>query len=257
MFYIGITDFPSGDQSLDTLRFFDSLCDTPKMAHCKLMVGVMMSFKTMTGKPSKWTSIWPKKEEIGKIFVDHPRAFNALHYADYNGYTSVAHLVEAVEWGGPELHAIQLDMIWPPDVIVKGLKKKHPNIKIVLQINTDALEVVEYNPDLLVEWLRRYDGVVDYALLDKSHGKGVGMEADILLPFLRVIRDRLPDIGLAAAGGLGPYTMHLVEPLIRNIGKDISIDMQGQLRPSGNAEDPICWRRADNALVKAVDMYTH
>lgn len=256
MFYIGICDFPSGEQSLESAQFFDSICDSPRMIGCKLMIGVMMSFKTMTGKPSKWTNIFPKKEDVASIFVDHHRAFNTLHYADYDSNTSVAHLVEAVEWGGPQLHAIQLDMIWPPDVIVKGLKRRFPKLKVVLQINTKALGIVEGNPDLLVEWLKRYGGAVDYALLDKSHGKGIGMEAEVLLPFLRAIADQLPEMGLVGAGGLGPYTMNLAEPLIKEFGTKISLDMQGQLRPSGNAaEDPICWRRADKALVKAVEMY--
>jgi len=252
--YIGICDFPNGDQSLRSARYFKELCASQKMDNFQLMIGVMMSYKTMTGLESKWTSVWPKKEEMADIFVDHPRAMNTLHYADYDCNTSLSHLIEAVEWGGPRLHAIQLDMIWPPDVIVKGLKRKFPNLRVVLQINANALEMVGNDPAILVEWIKKYDGSLDYVLLDKSHGKGVRMDAEVLLPFARAIADKLPNIGLAAAGGLGPSTVYLAEPLIREF-PTISLDMQGKLRPSGNAMDPIDWSMAHTALLLAVAMY--
>lgn len=174
--YIGICDFPNREQALKTAEFFTELCATHNLNR-KLMVGVMMSFKTLTDQPSKWTEAWPKKEEVADIFIDHPAVLNTLHYADYNCQTSEWHLIQATRYGGPNLATIQLDMIWPPDVIIKRLRRSFPHIEIVLQINTMALEVVGNDPDILVVWLKRYGDLLDCVLLDKSHGKGVGMDA--------------------------------------------------------------------------------
>lgn len=254
MHYVGICDFPSGEQSLKTAEFFQRLCVERNLSR-KLMVGVMMSFKTLTGQTSKWAAVWPKNEEVADIFVNHPAVLNTLHYADYDSNTSVWHLLEAAKFGGPRLQAIQLDMIWPPNVIIKGLKRKFPNLQVVLQINTKALEAVDNNPDTLVEWLRKYGSLLDYVLLDKSHGKGVRMDAQGLLPFVREIVDHLPKLQVGVAGGLGPSTMDLVLPIVHEF-PHVSIDAQGQLRPSGNAMDPIDWEMAHEYLSEAVMIFS-
>jgi hypothetical protein len=254
MHYIGICDFPSGEQALKTAEFFQKLCADHRL-NSKLMVGVMMSFKTLTDTPSKWATAWPKKEDVADIFVDHPAVLNTLHYADYDCNTSVWHLFEAAKFGGPRLHAIQLDMIWPPDVIVKGLKRKFPDLEVVLQINTKALEAVENNPNTLVEWLKKYNGVLNYVLLDKSHGRGVGMDAQGLLPFVRAISDHLPNLQIGVAGGLGPYTMDLLFPITIEF-QNVNIDAQGRLRPSGSALDPIDWEMAHEYLAQAVTIFS-
>lgn len=254
MQYIGICDFPGCEQTLATAKFFQKLCEGHRLNR-RLMVGVMMSFKTLTGEPSKWAAAWPKNEEVRDIFVRHPFVFNTLHYADYDSNTTLWHLLEAAKFGGPRLQAIQLDMIWPPDVIIKGLKRKFPDLKVVLQINTLALEAVENKPDLLIEWLRKYNGILDYVLLDKSHGKGLGMDAQGLLPFVRAISDHLPNLQIGVAGGLGPSTMDLVLPIVHEF-PNVSIDAQGKLRPSGSALDPIDWEMAHEYLCEAVTIFS-
>lgn len=254
MHYIGICDFPSGGQTLDTARLFDDLRRSHQL-NSKLMVGVMMSFKTLNGEPSKWSAAWPKNEEVADIFVDHPAVMNTLHFADYDGNTTLWHLLQAAKFGGPRLHAIQLDMIWPPDVIVKGLRRKFPDVQVVLQINTKALEAVDNDPDTLVEWLKKYGDLLDYVLLDKSHGRGVGMDAQGLLPFVRAISDRLPKLEVGVAGGLGPSTMDLLLPVVHEF-PNVNIDAQGKLRSSGNALDPIDWEMAHEYLREAVTIFS-
>lgn len=254
MHYIGICDFPSREQALKTAEFFQKLC-AERNLNRKLMVGVMMSFKTLTGQPSKRTAAWPKNEEVAEIFVDHPAVLNTLHYADYTCNTSVWHLLEAAKFGGPRLQAIQLDMIWPPDVIVKGLRRKFPNLQVVLQINTMALEAVGNDPAILVEWLRKYGNLLDYVLLDKSHGEGKEMKAHELLPFVIAISNHLPNLQVGVAGGLGPSTMDLVLPIVYEF-PHVSIDAQGKLRPSGSALDPIDWGMAHEYLSEAVTIFS-
>lgn len=254
--YIGICDYMTSQQSLRSANLFQTLCTTRGLTNRKLMIGTMMSFKTLNGEPSKWSVAWAKNEYVAKIFIDHPSVFNTLHYADYNCNTSTSHLIEAAEWGGPNLHALQLDMVWPPDVIIRGLKRKFPNLKIILQVNTNAMAQMQDSPLLVSQQLQKYGEGVDYALLDKSHGRGVGMDATVLLEFVRVISDNLPNISIAVAGGLGPNTMHLAEPIVKEF-PNVSIDAQGKLRPSGSAMDPIDWNMADKYLEHAVKLFAY
>ncbi len=225
------------------------------MSEWKLMVGVMISFKTMTGVASRWASVWPKREELAEIFVEHPRAFNTLHYADYDNNSLLFHWLNAIDWGGKHLHAIQLDMIWPDPYMVRKLREARPETKVVLQVNANALSEIEDKPTFLIQELARYGDSVDYVLLDKSHGKGLGMDAEGLLPFAMAITENLPNMGIAVAGGLGPTTMDLVLPIVREFPK-VSIDAQGRLRPSGNAMDPIDWAMADEYLIRAFEVFS-
>lgn len=252
--YIGICDFPSGEQTLKTAEFFRELCVSHRLSR-KLMVGVMMSFKTLTGQPSKRTKSWPKNEEVADIFINHPAVLNTLHYADYNYNTSAWHLLEAAKFGGPRLQAIQLDMIWPPGVIIKKLKKAFPHLKIMLQTNTMALEAVHNDPNVLIAWLKQYGDLLDGILLDKSHGEGVEMNALELLPFVIAVADHLPRLQIGVAGGLGPNTMDLVLPVVYEF-PSVSIDAQGKLRPSGNNMDLIDWEMAHEYLREAATIFS-
>ena len=69
----------------------------------------------------------------------------------------------------------------------------------------------------------------------------------------RAIKENIPEFGIVVAGGLGPRTLHLIEPIIEEF-PDISIDAQGQLRPSHNALDPIDWDMAGEYLTKSLQM---
>ena len=250
--YIGITDFKTVDQVRHMIAVFEAnRLQSAIKADRKLMVGVMMSYKTLNHIPSKWAAVWPTSQEIGDIFIDHPLVLNALHYADFDGQTQALHLQTAAFYGGKHLHAIQLDMIWPdPDMIYEFLQGD-PGFGIILQVNALALEKVGNDPASLIRQLRRYKGLVSVVLLDKSMGKGMGMDAEGLLPFARAIAGSDLGFGLAAAGGLGPDTLHLVEPLLREF-PTLSIDAQGKLKPGGDPLQPTDWDLASAYLIKAL-----
>jgi hypothetical protein len=211
----------------------------------RVHVGVMMSRKTLKGIPSKYTHAFPHRDEVAGIFNPHPWLFNVLHYADYEGIDVLACLLEAADYGGPNMDAMQLDMIWPDPAVLRVVCRDYPRIKFILQVNSESLNAVANDPVLLVHKLREYDDMLSHILLDKSMGKGVGMDAQALLPFVREVHTQLPQIQIAAAGGLGPDTLHLIEPIINEFPGVISCDAQGKLRSSGDARDPIEWAKAD------------
>lgn len=248
--YIGITDFMNFAQVEQMIAVFRA--HQSPLSDRQLHVGVMMSYKTLNGIATKWSKAFPHPIEIEGIFASRD-TFNCLHYADYdNSKNYYLDLALALSYCGKHLDGVQLDMVWPdPDDIHKALEADGKYPQVILQVGKNAIEACGNDPGRVVARLKPYEGVIDRVLLDKSMGKGLGMDAVGLLPYARAIRDAFPDISIGAAGGLGPDTMDLVLPLLEEF-PDLSIDAQGKLRPSGNALDPIDWDMASRYLERAL-----
>ena len=252
--YIGITDFTDVGQVQKMSKVFAA--HLPPGSRRMLHVGIMMSYKTLHNIPSRWQNAFPPKEKIKDIFSSD-EVYNCLHYADYDNNPDLWKiLAKAISYGGVGIHALQLDMIWPdPGQIAHGVHTSRKQIEVILQIGKNALERVNNDPQAVIEKLSDYEGIIHRVLLDKSMGRGLGMDANGLIPFARAIRKNFPKLGIGAAGGLGPETIQLVEPLVK-LFPDLSIDAQGRLRPSGNALDPIDWNMAGKYLIKALQLFT-
>lgn len=253
--YIGITDFMNLTEVRRMLKVFRANLATGSKR--KLHIGVMMSYKTLQNLPTKWSVAFPSKETIRDIF--HPinrdgdkYTYNCLHYADYDHLTQFRDLALALEWAGPFVEAVQLDMPWPDPVMIDtAIHTSRKNPEVILQVGQRSIDEAGNNPDEIVNRLKDYKNIIHRVLLDKSMGRGLGMDADGLLPYARVIKNAFPQLGLVVAGGLGPTSMNLVEPLLEEF-PDISIDAQGKLRPSGSALEPIDWDMAEQYLVEAL-----
>lgn len=249
--YIGITDFMTFEQVLHMRRVLKSNIKSGQQR--RLHVGVMMSRKTLNGLETKWTDAFPPKETIEHIF-SRDDVMNCLHYADYKSVDVWQNLLMAISWGGVGINALQLDMVWPdPGQIERAVVSSQKHLEVILQVGQDAIDQAHNNPQEVVQRLRDYRGIIEYVLLDKSMGRGVGMDARGLIPFVHAIKEALPTISIAVAGGLGPNSVKLVEPLIEQF-PDISIDAQSKLRPSGDALDPIDWSMAEEYLIKALEL---
>lgn len=253
--YIGITDFMNREQVEAMLAVFGAHLTGGRRR--RLHVGVMMSQKTLNGLPTKWADAYPPKEAIADIFsARDPLLMRCLHYADYTAVDFWHNLSKALYWGGRGMDALQLDMVWPaPDTIAGVIcdAKRSASLEVILQINAVAMAQVGDYPRRVVERLRAYEGVIDHVLLDKSMGRGVPLSTTELLPFIRAIANAFPGLGLTVAGGLGPYTMGSIAPIVREF-PHVSIDAQGRLRPSGDAHDPVDWRLAEQYLVEALQL---
>lgn len=248
--YIGITDFASAKQARRSAEHF--VRHAAGIPH-KLHVGVMMSRKTLDGIPSKWTSVFPEKERVARIFIRHPRVLNVLHYAEYDGIDVLAHLIQVQRYGGAHLHAIQLDMIWPASEELKAFRDEYPEVSLILQIGETALERLEGRPERVIEQLARYGKTIDTVLMDLSMGRGRPLLSGVLAKYLGEITLAFPHLRLAVAGGLGPDTTHLVRPLLEEF-PELSVDAQSKLRTSGNAAEPIEWERADEYVERMVEL---
>jgi hypothetical protein len=144
-------------------------------------------------------------------------------------------------------------MIWPNPKLVKYIVDTY-RIPVILQVNKVAMDRCHSDPGLVSDMLLHMYGTgVSGVLFDKSMGKGEGMDAKFLRRFVEYFSINRPDLHVAVAGGLGPVSLNLVEPLIHSYPV-LSFDAQGQLRDSGDSKEPIDWIRADNYVKKAVEL---
>lgn len=249
--YIGITDFMTFEQVQRMLTVFNSNLGLTQ--NRRLHVGVMMSYKTLHDIETKWTRAFPVKEIIAEIFGSD-ETMNCLHYADYKSVDVLQSFCRAIEFGGKGINALQLDMVWPyPHEIAEAVRASNKKLEIILQVGENAITQARNSPQEVVERLRDYEGIIHYVLLDMSMGRGLGMSTSRLFPFVRVIKEAFPGLRIAVAGGLGPESINLVEPLYKEF-PDISIDAQSRLRPSCNALDPIDWDMGEEYLVESLKL---
>jgi len=247
--FVSITNFT---KRVEVDKMVEVLKRSRGIYNCYLGVGPMMSFKTLNGFKTTWSTVFPKNNQYAGIFIDDINVVNVLHYADYSkevrgghrDHTLMANLPQAVRLCGPHLHAIQLDMIWPDPDQVKMFRNQFPNIEIIFQANGNALEEVGNDPSRLVRKLRKYDDSINGVLLDKSMGEGKELNAGFLFPFMCEIRAQLPQLVLAAAGGLGPGQFHLLEPLAQE-HPFISCDAQSKICVESSAKKPIDLSRCE------------
>lgn len=250
--YIGITDFTKFVQVEAMLEVFKKYLRPGSQR--KLHVGVMMSYKTLNGIPSKWSGIFPDKNQIREIFSSL-ETYNCIHYVDYDGYPEAwKSISQAITHGGIHIHAVQLDMVWPePGQIANAIHTSRKRVEVILKLGKYALDDADNDPQQIVKKLEDYEGVIHRVLLEKGMGQSKGMDAAELLLFAKAIREAFPSLGIGVAGGLGPKTLHHVKPFIEVI-PNLSIDAQGQLRPSGSIQEPIDWSMAGSYLQQALQL---
>lgn len=219
--YIGVTGFMSQAEVSAVLEV------VPRGAAHKLMVGVLASWKTVSGRGNKHPGRYPTMADIGGIFVDDPRTINLVHYATDDVHTLPEQTEELERHIGPHHMGYQFNLCWPePSIVSKSLRTDH---RVVLQIGKAALAILNRDPQNLAEALDFYDGLITDVLIDPSGGEGKAFDPVVARERLRAIRDRHPRLGLGVAGRLSAKALYMVEPLIR-LFPNLSIDAESRLR---------------------------
>jgi hypothetical protein len=220
--YVGVTGFMS------RVEVNEALAMIPEGSKRRLMVGVLMSSKTLAGETNKWPGRYPKKDAVADIFVDDPRALNLIHYNTDNPNNLCTELRRIVELAGSHLDGFQLNIAWPAASQIELFHEAFPDLYLLLQIGGKAMEQVGDSAGRLIDLIGSYVPMIDAVLIDPSGGKGEPFDVQKAAMFLRVIR-RDFDLGLGLAGGLGPDTLHSLDPFIKEF-PDLSIDAEGRLR---------------------------
>lgn len=222
--YVGITGFTKKSEVETAL---ESLPKTPGKR--KLMVGVLASSRTL--KTNSLPNRYPKRKELGKIFLPHPRVLNLIHFSTTEPESLYDQLMEVRELAGPHCHGFQLNVAWPnPDVLEKLAFQSGQETVVVLQTGRRAMEMVDNSPaKLALKVATEYAIGARYILLDASGGKGESLNAEKLGDYLYALAKKETSLGLGIAGGLSPSTLYTVAPLIRAFA-NLSIDAEGRLR---------------------------
>jgi len=218
------------------------LDSAPQNPGRKIMIGVLANSNTIRWIPNARPNRCPGPEEMGNIFQKHPLALNLVHYNTSEPETLFEQMLEVLRLAGPNCHGLQLNIAWPEpralaNLVLNGWKT------IALQIGDRALEAVNRSPEKLAKKVARdykkpHRELIDYVLLDLSGGQGKPLNPEIMRPYLRALRSKNPALGLGVSGGLGPSTLDLVAPLIREF-PNLSIDAEAGLRDKDDCLDPL------------------
>jgi len=227
--YVGVSGFMRQDEVREALAAFPD-CGR------SLMVGPLVSAKTLSGQRNKYPNRYPLVEDIAGIFVDDPRCLNLIHYSSDvapDGGT----LIRLLDLGGPHCHGFQFNGTWPRvwalDRLLRAAEKSERPLRIVLQARR--------GPDgfVLPSDVEYGDAATDI-LLDASGGRGLPLDVVTAREGLRELD--WDGVGHGVAGGLCAETVGALAPLLAEY-PDLSIDAEGRLR---TAEDHL-----DMAKVRA------
>lgn len=218
--YIGVTGFISRDEVNEALK-------EVFLSEYRLMVGVLMSSKTLRGEQNKWPHRYPKKDEVGGIFIDSERVLNLIHYSTDQPEGLPEQLKEITTLAGPYLDGFQLNISWPSVDSLKEYFEAYPEKTLILQIGSRALSKIE-SLEKFKELLTAYRPIISGVLIDESDGTGRLFDSDRASHYLQTASE-VQGLGLGVAGGLQTQTLHQLYPLIEKFS-GLSIDAEGGLR---------------------------
>ncbi len=235
--YVGVTGFTTREQVAAVL---------PALRHnYRLMVGVLVSQKTLAGLPNKYPLRYPKVADVADVFVDDPRCLNLVHYCSSTP-PDVDTLQKLADVAGPRCHGYQFNGAWPePDALATVLGQK--GLRLVLQLQ----------PGVFVGDLFPYyrEGLVTDVLIDGSGGRGEAIPLDgATHTRVNVLRGTTA-WGVGIAGGLcEAEILRLLVFLCAH--PNLSLDAEGKLR-DGDAGGALNLERARAWVMGACEALHH
>lgn len=229
--YIGIAGVTSRIEAELALGRFRKYAETSDVER-KLMIGALVSLKTLYEKKNKYPNRYPDVSKLPDIFYNrHDDALNIIHYSTDEYETLYAQLLALHHLAGEYLDGFQLNVVWPDFEEIALYKTKYPNKKIILQVGRRA-----FNDKEFTDKIKEYDGLIDYVLIDPSGGKGLPFWKINAVKYLMTVENTFPKINLALAGRIGPDSLKFVAPLLDDF-PNLSIDAESGLRNEGDHLD--------------------
>jgi len=226
--YIGITGFTTPEQVEYLLQHM-----TPGKR--RLMVGVLVSDKTLAGIPVRYPRRNPTPDAIRDIF--RPGCLNLAHYHTGDRHADLLALARRLRLTPGQ--GLQLNIAWPDPERVRALHRE--GYVVVLQVGPAALSELVDLADL-ERRLAGYGSAVDYVLVDLSAGEGVRLNPERTATLLQAVSRAVPHAGPVVAGGLGPaLRLESLRDLLRGPAAayrdGISIDAESGVRDAADALD--------------------
>ncbi|MFA6437075.1 MAG: hypothetical protein WC242_05510 [Candidatus Paceibacterota bacterium] len=250
--YIGITGITKPSEVRAALSVL------PENGNRKLMVGVLVTWKSIRGINTKpqWAKQMPDPPVMNPIFLADKRVVNLVHFSTEEGREDsvLADLLGIGGLAGSNFGGFQLNLAWPDIRMMKQYREYVGFVpRIVLQIGQKAIETAG-GPQGIVERLSPYidANLINDILLDPSGGLGKPFDTERAREILREIKRQNWHIGLGVAGGLGPDSLGLVQPLVEEF-PELSIDAQGRLR---NAEYDLDIEATKTYVIRASQMFS-
>ncbi len=107
--YIGVTGFTSPDEVKSALSVF------PALSTRQLMVGVLISWKSLRGVPLKprWQKQFPNPATIAELFLNDSRVVNLIHYSTEEGQEDsvLSDMLKIHELVGPTFTVFSLTLL--------------------------------------------------------------------------------------------------------------------------------------------------
>jgi phosphoribosylanthranilate isomerase len=222
--YFGITGFTHWQQVEAVF---------PQWSDRLIMVGALVSSKTLRGESNKWPKRYPKIEALKDVFTSYNKALNLVHYSTDEPGGLVEQLLEVKKRAGHQCHGFQLNVKWPSPALIETYRRLNDpsdgRNTIVLQCGPRAISEAGHNAVQIAERLKAYNGLVDYVLIDQSGGLGAEMNGMFVNKCFEAISEVLPDMGLSVGGGLCAENM---PDKLKQLAAlfEFSIDAEGRLR---------------------------
>ncbi len=255
--YFGVTGFTSPAEVDNVLDSYTTPAFmNPHLGNRQLMVGVLVSHKTLRGEAAS-SARYPQIKRVASIFAaaakktqhavplaEWPdralgpvwdlkqRTVRLIHYNTAEPQLP-AQLDRLLEIGGPHLSGIQLNIAWPAANELRAWKKHHAKrkLRLVIQINEAMFASCGRDPRALCEKLERaYEDVATDFLFDLSGGQGASPNREETARALSALCARFgtrKNIGLA--GGLNHASALDLKPFFDG-WPWLSIDAESKLR---------------------------
>ncbi len=232
--YIGVTGIFDLEDLVVTIREAFYNRQTPFPTNYQLMVGVLVSYNTMSGRRSeKFPNRYPAIESIPRLLDLNPGGFLTylIHYNSKQPNLS-DQLAMLVDICGQNLEGFQLNICWPDPKELQKFRTEGRGHTVVLQVGEKAFEAIDNNPVKLADKIRtEYYELVDYVLLDPSGGTGKEMSIAGTDGYLSELYGHglNKKLRFGIAGGLHSGNLESIRPLVEKYDS-LSIDAESKLR---------------------------
>lgn len=221
--YIGIAGFMNRYE-VDSVAKFILPHDIP------LMVGVLVSRRSLRNEPTRHPRRYPCPADIASICGGRAGVTNLVHYYTGRPNELLGDLLKLDEIAGEHCHGFQLNVAWPPPKILEKYRRKYPGKILVLQCGAKALGEAGDHPPDVAKKVKEYDGLIDHVLIDQSGGQGKPFHHYFAAWCFSEIRGQMK-VGLGVAGGLNAENLDSsLRPLIARFGSTFSVDVESGVR---------------------------
>lgn len=233
--YIGITGISSWDEAERVMNTIDpDEILLQNEAGIKIMLGTLVSLKTMGGLRNKYYNKFPGPGEFSEICLDDERVMNCVHLCHGDALEDQIlelWMFELCELFGDNLDAIQLNMPPPDPSKIENFKKQCNSVKVILQVTPLHGEFAEMSAQSIAGTMKfHFDKVIDKFLIDFSRGFGKQLDPDLARQLIEAFEKAgIKSSKIAIAGGLTADNPSLIEPIIMDYPM-ISLDTETGVR---------------------------